>query len=197
MMDQNISTTLIPIAGLQYFPGYLSQKQEDWLIKAIDRQTWLSDLKRRVQHYGYRYNYKARTVERAADFLGSLPEWINPLIQKILNEKLITKIPDQLIVNEYEPGQGISEHIDCVPCFDETIFSLSLGSACVMNFTRVEPLDKVSLLLEPGSLLILRGEARYNWKHGIIPHKTDIYRGQIIQRTRRISLTFRNILQNT
>ena len=39
-------------------------------------------------------------------------------------------------VNEYLPGQGIAQHVDCVPCFGGTVASLSLLSPCTM---RLEP----------------------------------------------------------
>jgi len=41
---------------------------------------------------------------------------------------------DMVIVNEYEPGQGIASHIDNAKLFDHIIVSLSLGSDVVMNF---------------------------------------------------------------
>ena len=45
------------------------------------------------------------------------------------------RMPDQVIVNEYEPGQGIAAHVDCVPSgFSGTIASLSLLSSCTMHF---------------------------------------------------------------
>ena len=43
-----------------------------------------------------------------------------------------------MIVNEYEPGQGISPHIDNVKLFDAVVVSVSLGSECVMQFTQKE-----------------------------------------------------------
>merc|ERR1740121_1156935 len=46
--------------------------------------------------------------------------------------------------------------------------------------------------LPANSLLILRGEARYAWQHGIAWRRTDcISDREVIQRGRRISLTFR------
>lgn len=100
--------------------------------------------------------------------------------------------PDQIIVNEYLPGQGISEHIDCTPCFGGTICSLSLGSSCLMDFTKGAL--KQSILLEPRSLLILKSDSRYLWKHGIASRRIDKLRSLQIKRERRISLTFRNVI---
>jgi alkylated DNA repair dioxygenase AlkB len=149
-----------------------------------------------VQHYGYRYDYKARSVDPSSMYLGPLPNWITPFIQKkLFKDNLVEQAPDQLIVNEYEPGQGISPHIDCVPCFAETIISLSLGSSALMVFSHGSTGEQVSLLLEPRSLLIMKGEARYQWKHSIPGRKTDIHQGEIIERRRRVSLTFRNVIK--
>jgi alkylated DNA repair dioxygenase AlkB len=97
-----------------------------------------------------------------------------------------------VIVNEYEPGQGIAAHVDCVPCFGETITSLSLASPCVMDFMGKEG-EKAPQFLEPRSLVVLSGPARYQWRHSIAPRKTDKYQGDIIPRRRRLSLTFRNV----
>lgn len=183
------STT--PIPGLRYIQDYIVLEQHDQLIATIDQQPWLTDLRRRVQHYGYRYNYKSRSVD-ASQFLGPLPDWSLPLLEKLHNDGLISQIPDQLIINEYEPGQGISAHIDCRPCFSDTIISLTLGSTCIMEFTHEQ--EKVALLLKPCSIVLMQGEARQIWKHGIPARKTDHYAGQTFERKRRISLTFRNII---
>lgn len=100
----------------------------------IDTQTWLSALKRRVQHYGYQYDYKARTIS-SDSYLGALPHWLGDLQERLFAEKLFKQKPDQAIINEYLPGQGISAHIDCVPCFDDVIASLSLGSDVMMQLS--------------------------------------------------------------
>ena len=53
------------ISGLIYLPEYISPQHHDWLIEQIDSQPWDTSMKRRVQHYGYRYDYKARQVTEA------------------------------------------------------------------------------------------------------------------------------------
>ena len=62
-------------------------------------------------------------------------EWAAELAQRLHHDGYGAQQPDQLIVNEDEPSQGIAGHVDCIPCFDDTILSISLGSACVMMFT--------------------------------------------------------------
>ena len=93
--------------------------------------------------------------------IGALPDWLQSYALRLQQGGLFAEIPDQVIINEYQPGQGIFAHIDCVPCFADTIASLSLGSPCVMDFTHRKTGEKSSLLLEPRSLLVLTGDARY------------------------------------
>lgn len=188
------ATSVAPtIAGLSYIPNYIDESTEAVMLEIIDSQPWMHDLKRRVQHYGWRYDYKARNV--ASDLrIGALPDWLQTYAVCLQQEGLSAETPDQVIINEYQPGQGISAHIDCVPCFADSIASLSLGSPCVMDFTHSKTGEKSSLLLEPRSLLVLTGDARYVWQHAIAGRKTDRYQGQIISRKRRISLTFRKMI---
>src|SRR5687767_5061257 len=113
------------IHGLRYIPNYINEDEERALITVINSQSWLSDIKRRVQHYGYKYDYKARSLNYSM-FLGPLPHWALSLAKRLYNEEHIIQEPDQLIINEYIPGQGIANHVDCEPCFWQTVISLSL-----------------------------------------------------------------------
>jgi len=183
----------IKVQGLNYIADYISADDEQELLLEIDRHDWLSDLKRRVQHYGYKYDYKARAVDAKA-YLGQMPAWISELCRKLTADKIFLVIPDQVIVNEYLPGQGISAHIDCVPCFGDTVASLSLGSSCTMEFSHSGTGDKKELLLERGSLVVLSGPARYEWQHAIPARKSDVVDGVKIERKRRVSLTFRKVI---
>src|SRR5688572_967890 len=115
------------IAGLRYLSNIISPEEESMLIETVDKQIWLSPLQRRVQHYGYIYDYKKRTVTEEM-FIGGLPAWLQGLAESLHRNGYIGKIPDQVIINEYEPGQGIAPHVDCEPCFGDTILSMSLGS---------------------------------------------------------------------
>lgn len=176
------------IDGLEYTPDILSIKeQEDTLIE-IDNRPWLDDLKRRVQHYGYKYDYTSRKIDESM-YVGELPDFSVEIAQKMLDLNILEQMPDQLIVNEYLPGQGISAHIDCIPCFSRQIVTVSLGWAYEMEFIHISTKEKFKLLLETGSVASLSGDARYNWTHQIRARKKD---GKIL-RKRRVSLTFRNV----
>ena len=127
-------------------------------------------------------------------YLGPLPAWAQPLAVRLVAEGQMAAAPDQLIVNEYEPGQGITPHVDCVPCFGPVVCSVTLGSQCVMELSAVEGDGVQSLLLERGSLVVLAGDARYKWRHAIPGRKSDKIAGQLLPRGRRVSLTFRTVI---
>lgn len=185
---------LATIGGLDYRENYIDEHQHDWLLARIDKNQWLDDLKRRVQHYGFKYDYKARKVNLDMR-IGELPEWLKKLSQKLHQDGHMPEVADQVIINEYEPGQGISSHIDCEPCFKDTIVSLSLGSGCVMNFiNKSDRTKKIPVWLAPRSLVVLSGEARYEWLHGIAARKWDEWDGHKYERQRRVSLTFRKVI---
>lgn len=187
MNQQCLFNEEINIPGLTYIPNYIPIEYASKLIRLIDANTWNLDLKRRTQRYGYKYDYNARSLD-SSYYLGAMPYWIDELCSKLHGAGTFIEKPDQVIINEYMPGQGIASHIDCVPCFEGIICSLSLFSGCIMHLTNDNV--KKSIYLEPRSLLILKGDARYKWKHGIAARKND----NGVKQQRRISLTFRKVI---
>lgn len=192
----NDTIELSKIKGLMYIPEYITEEEHHFLWQNVNTENWLDDLKRRVQHYGYKYNYKARFVDYTMK-IGDLPSWVMPLAENFKDDGFMQNTPDQLIINEYLAGQGIANHVDCEPCFGDTIISLSLGSTCIMDFIHKDTKEKIEIFLEPRSLVILKNEARYDWTHGIQGKKSDFFKNQKYERNTRISLTFRNVIINT
>lgn len=189
---QNVVTRLAR-EGLQYVESFVNRTEEDALLEHVDAGLWRSDLKRRVQHFGWIYDYKKRIIDPSM-YVGPLPDWLQSLAARIVIEGYSPTVPDQVIVNEYLPGQGISSHVDCLTCFGPVIVSLSLGSSCVMDFASKAEQIKVSIPLARCSLLALAGSARTLWSHAIAGRKTDKFGDQISRRGRRVSLTFRTVL---
>ena len=103
-----------------------------------------------------------------------------------MEKELLKNVPDQLIINEYMPGQGIFPHIDDPVSFEDGIVSLSLESDIIMDFIRD---TKKHVMLKRRSVIVLHGDARYKWKHGITARKSDFG----LKRSRRVSLTFRKM----
>lgn len=184
--------TMSEPVGLTYRPAFLTTKEEAALVHELDRNPWSHDLKRRVQHFGYRYDYRARTITPDSH-LGPLPSWLRHLGKRLVDAGHFDRLPDQVIANEYLPGQGISAHVDCVPCFGDAIISISLLSPCEMVFREVGGAGLAAQILEPCSLLMLKGPARYNWTHEIPARRNDVIDGVKVLRARRVSLTFRTV----
>lgn len=192
----NSVASLAKVSGLKYIPEFIAKEEHQQLWQAINKETWLTDLKRRVQHYGWKYDYKARSIDYSM-YLGELPIWAQNIGERLFQAGHLSKLPDQLIINEYQPGQGIANHIDCEPCFGDTIISVSLGSNCVMDFINLKTKEKLEVMLEPRSLVVISGEARHKWTHGIAARKVDSFKGVKSKRKLRISMTFRNVILNT
>jgi hypothetical protein len=110
----------------------------------------------------------------------------------------------QAIINLYRPGEGISPHVDLLRRFGDGIVGVSLGDGGVaMRFARAgEDGDEHEVWLPSGSVLVLTGEARYKWTHGIAPRlrdKVEVVAGEgnrwmWQERGVRVSVTFRWLL---
>lgn len=68
---------------------------------------------------------------------------------------------DQVTVNEYTCGVGLSPHVDTHSAFSGPILSLSLAGPAVMVFRRDG--EERGLALQPRALLIMADEARLAW----------------------------------
>jgi alkylated DNA repair dioxygenase AlkB len=112
---------------------------------------------------------------------------------RLVREGIMDQEADQAIINEYQPGQGISPHVDCVPCFGPVVAAISLGSGCVMDFTHPQDGTKVPVHLAPGSLCVMTGPARYAWRHSIAARKSDPDTAGRLPRGRRVSVTYRTV----
>ena len=149
-------------------------------------------------------------VEKDIDYKLSM-EPMQSLVDKIkaipnLN-LFVNEEPSQCLVNEYKWNMGISSHFDDPHAFGETVVSLSLCEPLFFTLKKpkiktngcLEIEQEIKMYLEPRSLLILRGEARYDWRHGIgrarlIHHPIT---GTIQKRGleyRRLSITVRKVL---
>uniref|UniRef100_A0A182PYF3 Fe2OG dioxygenase domain-containing protein n=1 Tax=Anopheles epiroticus TaxID=199890 RepID=A0A182PYF3_9DIPT len=158
---------------------------------------------RKVKHFGYEFVYGTNNVDKTNPLDRKIPSICTDLWRKLqqLHPHLRWYVPDQLTVNQYEPGQGIPPHVDTHSAFDDPILSLSLGSDIVMDFKQPSTGKVVCVDLPSRSLLILSGESRYDWTHGITPRKMDTIpapNGGLTVRKRqlRVSLTFRKLLSS-
>src|SRR5215210_2264627 len=93
------------ILGLTYDREYLSQVEEAGFVAAIDGETWDTSWDRRRQPYGAAYG-------PVKDIARSIPAWGLALVERIFRAGHAERPYDQMLVNEYFPGQGIALHRD-------------------------------------------------------------------------------------
>lgn len=143
-----------------------------------------------------------------------IPNWLQSVVDRVNGVASVYpegKKANHVLLNEYRAGQGIMPHVDG-PLFHPTITTVSLGSHTLLDFyqkTDELPLKvQFSLLVEPGSLLVLKDDLYTSYLHGIqeveadtVTDKTvvcpssreDVKPGQVLERTTRVSLTIRHV----
>ena len=194
VIDVPVDTDVSDVPGLEIREGFLTPEQQMDCVMRIDaaESEWRYDLSRRVQHYGWRYDYKARVITPDMR-IGALPDWLAKVAQELYNKTgRFDRVPEQVIVNEYESGQGIAPHIDH-PGFGPTVCTISLLDDWNMDFYE-DWKDKIPVLLRKGSCVLLTGLARSVWQHGIAPRRSEVMENGRRPRERRLSMTFRTVL---
>jgi alkylated DNA repair dioxygenase AlkB len=190
-----------PIPGLYYFDNLISADYAKQLVEYLDnkeKSKWepvgSGPNSRLVQQYGYIYDYKQRNHEK----LGlPIPNVFYKSIEILKQKTLQLGIVDsnytfnQLIVNNYLPGQGIAKHTD-LKTYGPVIGCYTIGSGGTMRFRNKDG-RIVDLYVKANSLYIMSGESRYEWTHEMPSTKSDMYNGKRIDHDRRISITFRNV----
>lgn len=164
----------------------------NWLLEHIQ---WKNDeavifgkhivTKRKVAWYGdkpFEYTYSNKTKR-------ALP-WTKELLAlKILCEEKTGESFNSCLLNLYHNGdEGMAWHSDGETDLkkDGAIASLSLGAERKFAFKHKKSKETVSLMLENGSLLVMKDETQTHWLHRLPPTKT-------IQNPR-VNLTFRTII---
>uniref|UniRef100_A0A8C6TZC9 AlkB homolog 8, tRNA methyltransferase n=1 Tax=Neogobius melanostomus TaxID=47308 RepID=A0A8C6TZC9_9GOBI len=176
-----VESETVPLPeGLTIVEDFVSVEEEALLLTSIewpsicDQDTAQKTLKhRRVKHYGYEFRYDNNNVDKDKPLPTGLPGECTPVLERCLKNGYVSKMPDQLTVNQYESGQGIPPHVDTHSAFEDPILSLSLGAQTVMEFRHPDG-RLVAVVLPTRSLLVMKGESRYLWTHGITPRKFDM-----------------------
>jgi len=154
-----------------------------------------SENSRKFQHFGFTYDYASRKIQGLAEeipnFLLDLRDFLMETCRSlgIVDE---TYIFNQIIVNDYQPGQGISKHTD-ISAYGSVIGCFTFGSGAEMTFRRGD--QKEGLFVAKNSLYIMSGESRTDWTHEMASRKSDRVGGEKILRGRRVSVTFRMVPQ--
>ena len=198
-------TASVVIPGLQILLNFVSAEEEVELLRCVESGAWDNGgprkMRRRVQHYGYAFDYRTIEIDRTPR--NALPPPLDALRLRVRDA--LGFDPTQLTVNEYEPGQGIKPHVDSSLSFGAHIVSLGLGAPTVFTMRRQAAAVAAAdcggagagaqphkLVLHPRrALLVMTGDARLRWSHGIAARKADVVEGALVPRRKRVSLTLR------
>ncbi len=179
------------VPGIGYREAYVSPPEEAALIDHIDLQPWSHELLRRRQWYGWAPG--DTTFGDWREYQPQpMPHWLLGLATRLHQDGYFKGVPARVLINDYQPGQGIGAHKDRDVEHIKSVAIISLGHPIMMEFTRLGHASR-SRYLYPRSLLTMRGDAREKWLHGITGRKSDRVGGLVVPRGRRVSLTFRYI----
>lgn len=176
-----------PPEGFRYLPDFLSQEEERALIAEIESYPFHEVrmrgqvARRTVIHFGWDYDYegwKVHPTTPPSDLLRSLAD------RCAATAEIAPASLEQFLVARYPPGATIGWHRDA-PMFGSPVIGVSLLSPCTMKLRRKEGERYIvsARTVEPRSLYILAGAARWQWQHSIPP--TTALRYSISMRTLR------------
>lgn len=188
----------LPYDGtVNYYGKLLSKTEADfYLERLLNTIEWRNDeavifgkkiiTKRKVAWYGnkpYEYTY-SNTTKKAL-------RWTEELIAlKALIENKTGETFNSCLLNLYHNGEeGMAWHSDAETDLkkDGAIASFSFGAERKFAFKHKQTKEKVELLLEHGSLLMMKDTTQTFWWHRLPPSKK-------ITRPR-VNLTFRTIVE--
>lgn len=200
LSPQNQSSLLTTIQN----EGWFTEASHNQAMRFGDLPAWAAELSDSIHKVLLSSDFVSDPMELRSSHDGK--DNISPFPSDLLSREPLF---DQLILNSYQPGEGICAHVDLMR-FEDGIAILSLESSCVMHFSPVEgtsrdflvdgdkdpPTTKIPVHLTPGSLILMSGEARYLWKHEI--NRTPGFQkweGKELHQKRRISITLRKLCQ--
>ncbi|KAJ1528250.1 hypothetical protein HK096_010090 [Nowakowskiella sp. JEL0078] len=101
---------------------------------------------------------------------------------------------DHLLANYYAVGDGIKDHID-LKRFGDAVVVACFGSTCIMEFKQIGFKDScIEVFLNPGDMICMTGDSRYNFTHGIPERTVDVVDGLFFPRKDRVSITLRTMI---
>ncbi|MFN6074410.1 MAG: alpha-ketoglutarate-dependent dioxygenase AlkB family protein [Fluviicola sp.] len=195
---QNFNTNLLTKDGEVIYFGVVFQQEEiESLFSKLQNEIeWKHDqaliygklitTKRKVAWYANKeFSYTYSKVTKTALLF---PQWLIELKEKVEN---LTQVKyNSCLLNYYsDGGEGMTYHSDAEKELKKngSIASLSFGAERNFVFKHKTSGEKVSVFLESGSLLEMKGETQTHWLHALPTTKKV--------NSLRINLTFRQMEQ--
>ncbi len=191
------TTNLLPYDGIVNYYGKVmdTTQANNYLDILLNTIQWKNDeaiifgrhiiTKRKVAWYGddgYSYTY-SNTTKQALSWTKELLE-LKTLVEQLTGEKY-----NSCLLNLYHDGnEGMAWHSDDEKSLgkDTSIASLSFGAERKFALKHRVSKNPVALILENGSLLVMKGATQSNWLHSL-PKSKKIT-------TPRVNLTFRTMV---
>ena len=197
LFNQSVIQNILPFDGKAMYHGTVLNREQCNLYyeSLLNSIPWKNDeaivfgkhyvTKRKVAWFGDKeYNYSYSGVTKQAHI------WTKELLElKKLVEELSKTTYNSCLLNLYHNGEeGMSWHSDGEKTLLEngTIASLTLGTERKFSFKHKETKQRIDIVLENGSLLLMQGATQKNWLHRLPPTKKV--------NAPRINLTFRTII---
>ena len=203
-MDIGEVADQVDVSGVSYKPRFVvdldyQKALVDWL-QELPINTRISSEKASIGKWTALPHAKRRVA--VFQTRPCLPTPIQMLVDSVAHLFSDDRPPNHVLVNEYEPHQGIMPHTDG-PAYDDCTATVSLGSGSVLlQFVHDIPSSSFQVLLEGnGSLVVFRNAAYSQFKHGIdegtsVEEANETCRnapqGTAVERHYRISITIRH-----
>jgi len=170
--------------GFEYVADFLSAEEQVALLRELASLEYQHDtfrgqtLKRRYAQFGYAYVSIGRKLEPAP----TIPAFLHVAMEKVKRHCPPGTEFNQCIVTHYPAGAKIGWHTDA-PCFGECVVGVSLDTEARLQL-RANRTKRASfeVRVAPGSMYLMRGAARWEHEHQLMPVKGERY-----------SLTFRHV----
>lgn len=169
--------------GLKIYKNFINEEEQKYLLDNIRELRYFEHINQ-VMHFGNLHPFLAPIINK----IQQIDDLFTPDIIEERNGILF----DQSIINKYNKGEGIKSHVDLLK-FKDGILSISLLSSCVIYFTKIKTNVTIPFVLDPGDVLTINGEARYDWEHEIKFVESELYCNKTIERSGRISITLRKL----
>ncbi len=196
--NHSLKNNILPFDGEVYYYGLIFNKaiKVHYFDSLLNSIAWKNDevfmfgkrivTKREVAWYGDKeFEYTYSKIKRKALL------WSKELLEiKLLVENETNETYNSCLLNLYhDESEGMGWHSDDEKQLkhEAAIASVSFGAERNFSFKHKKTKDKISILLQNGSLLLMKGATQTNWLHQI--PKTKYKKGP------RINLTFRTILE--
>lgn len=177
-----------PLDGIFLVSDFLTEPEEASLIEAIDNDVWISSQSGRLkQDFGIKINFKKQTIK--TKYFTGMPSYSKVLLDRLRTHRVASDFQSVELCNlDYssERGSHIDPHIDDTWIWGERLITINLLSSTILSLVPNEKeSNKVIYIPLPRRwLLVLYGDARYEYKHAI--------QRQHIQ-GRRLAVTFREL----